>query len=304
MFSVIMPVYNHGAYVDQAIESVHRQSFTDWELVIVNDGSTDESGRIADSWAARDGRIRVIHQANAGPAAARNRGIAESAGPWLAFLDSDDVYLPGALTDFHQFIAAHLQTRFVYGWRHRLGEDGKVTEVAGEYQDRPTGPAELFQRMYLSHPSLCYRRDLLEQVGGYDRRLRTLEDYDLYLRMSLIARFDPLGKATALRRRHKANISRQSGFSRLLEGAVLRRFLDPLEGRRLLDPSLIDRRLAKVYYAAGREYFKSGCFANAAAALGISVGYRRTAKAAVLKALCTLLAPLGRRDDRQVPPLD
>jgi glycosyltransferase involved in cell wall biosynthesis len=304
MFSVIMPVYNHAAYVGQAIESVHRQSFADWELVIVDDGSTDGSGRIAKAWAARDGRIRVIHQANAGPAAARNRGIAESAGPWLAFLDSDDVYLPSALADFHQFIAAHPQTRFVYGWRHRLGADGKVTEVAGEYQDRPTGPAELFQRMYLSHPSLCYRRDLLEQVGGYDARLRSLEDYDLYLRMSLLAPFDPLGKATALRRRHQTNISRQSGFSRMLEGAVLRRFLEQLGDRRVLEPHLVKRRLGKVYYAAGREHFKSGCFADAAAALGISLGYRRTAKAAVLKTLCTLLATWGRRDDRQVPSLD
>ena len=222
-------------------------------------------------------------------------------GEWLAFLDSDDVYLPSALQDFADFIAARGEANFVYGTGHRLRDSGRIEEVRSEYQDRPTGSAELFQRIFLLHCSLCFRRRLLGVAGTYNPRLRILEDYDFFLRMGLHTRFEPLGKVTALRRRHGRNISRQSGFTRMLEGAILRRFLEEVGGREVIEPSAAARRLAKIYYAAGRQYFKSGYFPNAVEALRISLGYRRTAKAAALLVLCGALAPVGRRDTRALP---
>ena len=92
--SIIVPVYNAELYLGRAVASVRAQSFSDWELILVDDGSADGSSALLERCAAEDGRIRVFRQANAGPSAARNRGIEEASGEYLAFLDADDFLAP------------------------------------------------------------------------------------------------------------------------------------------------------------------------------------------------------------------
>lgn len=94
---IIVPVYQAEQFLDDCIGSVLSQSFGDWSLLLVDDGSRDRSGVICDGYAARDGRIRVVHQPNGGVSAARNRGLAALSAPWALFLDADDALLPGAL---------------------------------------------------------------------------------------------------------------------------------------------------------------------------------------------------------------
>ena len=100
--SVIMPVYNSDRYVRSAIESVLTQDFDSFELILVDDGSTDASGTICDEYAAKDGRVKVIHQKNAGTSAARNAGLAKAIGKYIAFCDHDDEYLPHLLKDNYE----------------------------------------------------------------------------------------------------------------------------------------------------------------------------------------------------------
>ena len=100
-FSIIIPVYNVAPYLRECLDSVLTQAFTDWECICVDDGSTDGSGAILDEYAARDGRFRVFHQKNAGPSAARNRGLDEASGEWIWFVDSDDMVKPSALSTFY-----------------------------------------------------------------------------------------------------------------------------------------------------------------------------------------------------------
>ncbi len=90
MISIIVPVYNTAPYLDQCIESIVKQTYTDWECILINDGSTDKSGEICSIWEKRDSRIHVINQNNKGVSAARNRGIEESKGEHIVFIDSDD----------------------------------------------------------------------------------------------------------------------------------------------------------------------------------------------------------------------
>ena len=92
--SVILPAYNAEAYLSDAVESVLRQSFTDWELLLVDDGSIDATPALCDGFAARDERIRVLHKANGGVSAARNDALDAAKGEWIAFLDADDSYAP------------------------------------------------------------------------------------------------------------------------------------------------------------------------------------------------------------------
>ncbi len=302
-FSVIMPVYNHVRYVAQAVGSVLAQGCGDWELCLVDDGSTDGSGKLLDDLAATDRRITAIHQPNGGPAAARNTALASTSAPWLTYIDSDDVWLPETLQNYADFIAAHPDVQFIYGYRHRLSDDGTVTELAGEFQDRPTGPNELFGRMYLSHLCVCYRRELIDCAGGYDEDLRTCEDYELYLRFSLLCPLVPLGKPTGLRRRHATNISRQSGHSRLLQAKILQRFIDRQGGADAVDAGVVRRRLGKLYYAAGRQYFKARCFAQARRAIAQAHQYRRTINSTAIGILSSVFGPFGRVDDEALPPL-
>lgn len=100
-FSIIIPVYNVAPYLRECLDSVCAQTFAEWEAICVDDGSTDESGKILDEYAGRDRRFRVIHQKNAGVSAARNAAIDVAGGEWLMFLDADDMIVPDAL----QFLA-------------------------------------------------------------------------------------------------------------------------------------------------------------------------------------------------------
>ena len=97
MISVIVPVYNTEQYLPRCIESILSQSFTDFELLLIDDGSTDGSGKICDAYAEKDNRIRVFHKENGGVSSARNMGLDEAKGEWVYFVDSDDELLHDGL---------------------------------------------------------------------------------------------------------------------------------------------------------------------------------------------------------------
>ena len=107
LFSVIIPVYNAEEWITQCVNSISTQSFTSWELICVNDGSVDSSGKILDELAQADFRIKVIHTPNSGVSAARNNGIRNATGKYIIFLDSDDFLIPNALKILNDCIATH-----------------------------------------------------------------------------------------------------------------------------------------------------------------------------------------------------
>lgn len=303
-FSIIMPVYNHERWVGAAVDSVIAQTLTSWELIVVDDGSSDRSVAEVGRRADRDPRIRVVEQENAGPAAARNHALQYAKAPFLAYLDSDDLYYPETLAAFAEFFAAHPDAEFVHGFRDRLDEDGTVTKSEGEFQSTPSGARELFSRMYLSHLSVAYRKTVIDRVGGYDTRLRSCEDYDLYLRMSPTTTFFPLGRSTGLRRRHGTNLSRQTGFSRRLEAEVLKRFYTRLGGDRLVPEADARRRLFRLYYASGRQYLKAGFMRDARMMFETAHGYGRSPKSTLLAGVAAMFSFRTRRETRVLPNLE
>ncbi|MBP5791053.1 MAG: glycosyltransferase family 2 protein [Kiritimatiellae bacterium] len=127
--SIVMPVFNGAAHVSGALESLLGQDFKDWEAVIVDDGSTDATASVVEGYAARDGRIRLVRQKNGGVSVARNRGIDEARGEWVAWLDADDLYVPDALSSVAALIDAHPRCscfQFPYLEISRTGEGDRL----------------------------------------------------------------------------------------------------------------------------------------------------------------------------------
>lgn len=133
--SVIVPVYKVENFVSQCIKSILEQSFTDFELLLVDDGSPDNSGKICDEWSQKDNRIRVFHQNNAGVSAARNRGLAEALGRYVVFVDSDDWVLSGYLEHLYAFAGRGLVLQgYMFGTEDGMIKKGTYFPKTGNYE--------------------------------------------------------------------------------------------------------------------------------------------------------------------------
>jgi glycosyltransferase involved in cell wall biosynthesis len=229
--SVVIPAYNAGRFLRWTIESVQAQTIGDWELVVVDDGSSDDTADIACRVAEGDPRVRVISQPNAGVASARNRGLAGSTArtEHVIFLDADDVWekdalesLLRALNTNPQAVAAsglsrHIDTRGrpiepgeMETWgRHRLGLVGK--RLVEWPMNQPTTFEVLVYRNRIYTPGqLLIRRSALELAGPFDPATSPCEDWDMSLRLSLLGEIAFLDKVVLDWRRHDPTTSSTS----------------------------------------------------------------------------------------------
>ncbi len=183
VISIIMPAYNVERYIDQAIDSVLSQSDRDWELVIVDDGSTDGTADVVGRY--QDARISVIRQQNQGLAGARNTGILAARGELVALLDSDDRWRPRFL-EMMRRLAAERPDAAVYYCRAR-GIDADGAELPQVFGGSPTSSDRLYDTLvranFLIPSTIVCRRSAILRAGLFDRSLRSCEDWDLWLRM-------------------------------------------------------------------------------------------------------------------------
>lgn len=189
--SVVVPAFNAETTMAETLASLRAQTFRPFEVLVVDDGSTDATAAIAHRAAAEDPRIRVIAQANGGVASARNRGIAEARGTWIATLDADDLWHPEKLA--RQVAVARgspLQPVLVYSWSRRIDEEGRALADQG----RPRHRGDAFHRLlafnFLNNASSAMlRADAVREAGGFDVALHAAgaqgaEDIALYLRLA------------------------------------------------------------------------------------------------------------------------
>jgi hypothetical protein len=184
--SVAMSVYNGAAYLSLAIESILSQSFHDFEFLILNDGSTDKSKDIIDSFAATDSRIRAIHRENKGLIVSLNQLVSEARAPIIARMDGDDIAVPNRFAEQYAFLQANPDYGVVSSWTIDIDGDGQPYPIAGN--DHPTNFDDFLKAIedgpLLCHPSAMFRRDLVLGVGGYHAAFKHCEDYDLWLRLA------------------------------------------------------------------------------------------------------------------------
>lgn len=216
--SVVIPAFNSAAYLGEALDSVLAQTYQPIEVIVVDDGSEDETPQVVASYAAK---VSHVSQQRGGPASARNTGIRAASGEWIAFLDADDVWMP-ALLDTLVKAAAKTRADLVFCDSLRLvngkiagpnrlvtcGLNGRLDALA------PNGvllnPFALLLEVgcYISPSSTLVKRQSLLQVGFFDEEMYGTEDIDLWLRLSLRCRFAVLDEVLVLRRMHTTNISR------------------------------------------------------------------------------------------------
>lgn len=181
--TVVMPAYQAAATIGRAIASVRAQTFTDWELIVVDDASTDETGKVAASHAASDPRVRVMtNLANHGASASMNRGWRGSSSPFVAILDADDVALPERLGRQFNFLSGHAEVDVLGTAAHFIDADDVFLRTVCPL-DKHNGLKQL--RWYVCpfvHSTVMMRRQFLEATGGYTEGLRLGEDYDLWMR--------------------------------------------------------------------------------------------------------------------------
>jgi glycosyltransferase involved in cell wall biosynthesis len=250
LVSIIIPTYNRAWIVRDAIDSVLGQTYTGFELVVVDDGSTDRTLEILESY--RD-RLRVLRQSNQGVSAARNRGIGASAAPLIALLDSDDIWLPDKLTvqvDFFRRNPAALICQTEEIWiRNGLRVN------PGKRHRKPSGMIfEPSLELCLVSPSaVMFRRELIEKVGLFDESLPACEDYDLWLRVGCRFPVHLIGRPLTIKRGgHEDQLSRQSS----LDKYRIRSLVKLIESARLTP---IQRNAAVIALRKKCAVYATGC---------------------------------------------
>jgi len=248
--SVVIPVWNGERYLKQAIESILAQDFADFELIVVDDGSTDGSARIAGNFAG-DPRVKVLTQANGGVVAARNVGLNAARAEFVAFLDADDIAKPTRLSKQLTYLQAHPEIAVV-GSHISYFDDGQGLIRTQEFPIGGTAVALALEAGNpLAQPAVMLRKSMALAVGGYRAAFKLgAEDYDLWLRLVEKHPLDNLPEVLTLYRIHPKSLTHrlrhEQTFAALAAACAHRRRTagrsDPLEGlHRPLTPADLAR---------------------------------------------------------------
>ncbi len=210
--TVVIPVYNGERYISETLETVFAQTFRDYEIICVDDGSTDGSGALLKAYGER---VRVVRQSNAGQSAARNAGVALAKGAFIAFLDQDDRWYPSKLERQVAALTAAPDAVLVHCNYDRVDADGRMLQPGAALAERASALASPLGRLLeeaLIFPSaMLVRREAFQRVGGFDPALRGFEDFDLIARLKRQGRFVLLNEPGMAYRFHGAGFSRAGG---------------------------------------------------------------------------------------------
>lgn len=231
--SVVMSVHNGLPFLSEAVESVLHQSYGEFEFVVVDDGSTDDSLRVLSEYAARDKRMVLVHQqVSGGAASGRNRGIQLAQGEYLACQDADDISLPDRFARQVEFLDRQPDVGVLGTWLQFINENGLLLGDVGfpRLSHDKDLQAHLLDNNCICGGSVMMRRRCLDVVGGYNPELALSEDYDLWLRLAEVTCLANLPACLYLYRQHSGQSSRRQRSTLLrnkaiaLERALARRY--------------------------------------------------------------------------------
>lgn len=222
--SVIIPCYNQAHFLEDAVKSVLVQEFTDWEIIIINDGSTDSTKEISEQLALKDNRIRVHLQTNQGLSSARNKGLSLAKGEVIHFMDADDKVLESGYKTVFNFFTNFSEIDIVVGG-YSYFRDDEFLHTHG-FSDQIISIEDLVRANLAPPVSYFCRKVILDKIGGFDESLKSCEDWDYWIRA---------GKA----------------------GARIRTVADVLVGYRYV-PNSMSRNAVQMYHALKEVSFRAG----------------------------------------------
>jgi glycosyltransferase involved in cell wall biosynthesis len=184
--SVVIPAYNIRSYIEEALGSLERQSFKEFEALVVDDGSTDDTAELVKPFCQRDSRFQLLQKPNGGLSSARNYGIRHARGEYIALLDGDDVYEQDKLANHVAVLDRNPEVGVVYSASRAIRDDGRPTFMVLSGKPIYSDPLlALLCKNFIGHGSnAVFRRSLFDEVGEFDETLRSSEDSDFWLRVA------------------------------------------------------------------------------------------------------------------------
>lgn len=218
MVSIILPTYNRAEFLGEAISSVLGQSFKNFELIVVDDGSTDRTPQLVKQFT--DSRLIYIAQSNKGRSAARNNGLLNARGCYIAFLDSDDVYLEGKLEIQAAYMDKYPEFGMIYTSAYCIDSKGKRLDEQPYFalaEGNIYKQIAFFQPLTITLPTVMIRREVLDAVGNFDEAMERFEDTDLWRRIAKRYQVGAINVPTCLLRTHEDNTLAAQDPKRIVE---------------------------------------------------------------------------------------
>ncbi len=265
--SIIIPNYNYGIFIAKTLDSVLAQTFQEYEVIVIDDGSTDHSLKVIKSFSEKfDGKLVLLTQQNKGVYAARNLGLRHAQGEYIAFLDADDIWFPELLEESVNLLEANPDFHLVYSNTEYF--DSKTGLAKGLNFDERSGKIpvtgkcvdKLFtQGNFVPLMSVVMRRDVIDSVGYFDEKLRVAADYEFFMRVSSTFPVAYTGKVLVRVRRHGNNLTNKSLLQAKANLRVIRnilRFDASLSTK--LSKAELDQKWYQAYYALGFNLILNG----------------------------------------------
>lgn len=254
LVSIVTPAYNAAAFLSETIRSAQQQSYRQWEMLVVDDGSTDETAAVVQQYAAKDSRIRLISQANRGVSAARNNGVSEANGELIAFLDADDRWLPEKLAIHVEFMRSHPQASASFAKAELIRYDGTTTHRhTNNFAQCVAVQDILYNNPTITTSNIVIYKSVFQTLGGFDESMGHDEDIELLFRLAHHLDFTLMGIDRILLQYRLCEDGLSSNLNKMEAG-----WMTLMEKARQSAPDLIeqhynDAHSAKLQYLARKS---------------------------------------------------
>jgi glycosyltransferase involved in cell wall biosynthesis len=277
MVSICIPTYNRKEYLKETIQSILDQTYKDYEIVVVDDGSTDETEKMIKELGIP---VTYFWQENMGDAAARNKLIELAKGKYISFIDSDDLLMPDTIERLVKVAESENGNAIVYGSYFRIDKDGRIDGRCKRRLYSGDITEQLFKTIFVHACGSMFPAKILRESPAFDTSLHICSDYDLWLRLSTKYKFIALNEPTFKRRRHETNLSKASMENCMIEYQVINRFYEN-GGREFISPSVASTALSRKQRRAGRYALREGMYERAIELLSGSYKRKRNLKSLI-----------------------
>lgn len=285
-----MPAYNSAKFLPDSIESILSQTYQPYEIIIVDDGSTDNTKEVISRFIQRIKYIRL--EQNRGAPAARNIGIQSAQGKYIAFIDADDIWMPEKLQVNVEYLETHSEVGMIYSKHINIDEEGNFFSDASKKQ-LPSGNIflRLFsQENFIVTPSVVIREEIFKTIGLFDEQLFNCQDWDMWLRIAFYFPVAGINKPLLKCRRNPRSLSKNRNNVLKYQKAVIDKMYNEFKNKENgISEKAYRRRLSLQYAKIGRHYLRTGDKNQAHENFRLSLGYNPFHMRAIRYYVCTLI---------------